>query len=130
MNDSKSARFARRVFAVAGIYGLAVLLPMLFLEKRLSEYYPPAITHPEYFYGFLGVALAWQVLFLVISKDPIRYRGAMIPAILEKIAYATACLVLFFQDRLAVQTLMVSMGDLVWAVLFCLSFFRTSAKSS
>jgi|SRR5579872_615904 len=41
---------------------------------------PPAITHPEYFYGFLGGALAWQFLFLVLSTDPVRYRPMILPA--------------------------------------------------
>ena len=37
------------------------------MEARVGRDYPPAITHPEYFYGFLGVAAAWQVAFLVIA---------------------------------------------------------------
>ena len=61
---------ARRLFLIAGIYGLAVILPQYFLEARVGRDYPPAITHPEYFYGFLGVAAAWQVAFLVIATDP------------------------------------------------------------
>ena len=49
--------FARRTFLVAGIYGLVVLLPMYFLEGRIGRDTPPPITHPEFFYGFLGVAI-------------------------------------------------------------------------
>jgi hypothetical protein len=30
------------------------------------------------------VAVAWQIVFLIISRDPIRYRPLMIPAVLEK----------------------------------------------
>ena len=66
--------FARRVFLIAGIYGLLVLLPLYFMEARIGRDQPPAITHPEYFYGFLGVAVSWQVAFLVISRDPVRFR--------------------------------------------------------
>ena len=36
--------FARRVFLIAGIYGVVVILPQYFLEGRLSHDYPPAIT--------------------------------------------------------------------------------------
>jgi hypothetical protein len=61
---------------IAGIYGLIVLVPQLFSESRIARDYPPVITHPEYFYGFLGVAIAWQLCFLVIAKDPVRYRQA------------------------------------------------------
>ena len=70
-------RFARWVFRLAGIYGLIVLLPQYFLEERIGRDDPPPITHPEHFYAFLGVAVAWQVAFLVIAQDPIRYRPIM-----------------------------------------------------
>ncbi|MGH7494644.1 MAG: hypothetical protein ACREOO_19905 [bacterium] len=67
-------KFAKWVFRIAGIYGLIVLTPMYFTEGQISRDFPPAPTHPEYYYGFIGVALAWQVLFLLLSKDPLRYR--------------------------------------------------------
>jgi len=44
---------------------------------------PPAITHPGFYYGFVSVGLAWQVAFLVIARDPVRFRLMMIPAALE-----------------------------------------------
>src|SRR5689334_23841932 len=62
--------FAKRVFLIAGLYGLAVMAPQLFLESKTSADYPPAITHPEFYYGFVLVAIAWQVAFLTISRDP------------------------------------------------------------
>src|SRR5262245_55352144 len=82
--------FARWVFRIAGIYGLAVLVPQYSLEEQVSRDYPPPITHPEYFYGFLGVAVSWQVAFLLIAQDPARYRPLMIPAALEKAAFGIA----------------------------------------
>ena len=60
----------RRLFWFAGIYGLAVLTPQYLMERRIGIDFPPEISHPEYFYGFVGVALAWQVAFLVIATDP------------------------------------------------------------
>ena len=44
----------------------------------------PAITHPEFYYDFLSVALACQVAFLVIAADPIGFRPMMAVAIVEK----------------------------------------------
>ena len=70
--------FARRTFLIAGVYGLLALVPMYFLEGRIGRDIPPPITHPEYFYGFIGVAVAWQVAFLVIARDPVRFRPLMI----------------------------------------------------
>ena len=73
--------FAKRVFFLAGIYGLVVLLPQYFMEERTGRDFPPPVTHPEYFYGFIGVAVAWQIVFLIISRDPVRYRPIMLAAI-------------------------------------------------
>jgi hypothetical protein len=79
--------FARRVFTVAGVYGVLVLLPMLFLEDAVARRAPPAFTHPEFYYGFVGVALAWQLVFLLVGRDPARLRPVMLPAVLEKVVW-------------------------------------------
>jgi hypothetical protein len=50
--------FARWVFYIAGGLGLVVILTMYFSESMVNRDQPPAITHPEYFYGFAGVVLA------------------------------------------------------------------------
>src|ERR1700686_3018184 len=92
-------RFSSRVFLIAGVYGIVVLAPGFFGEKMLAEKMTPAITHPEFYYGFLGVALAWQMAFLVIARDPQRFRPIIPAAILEKLAYAVACAVLFMLGR-------------------------------
>ena len=79
----------RCVFTVAGIYGIAALLPQYFLEQQVGLQTPPPITHAEFFCGFLGVALAWQVAFLIIARDPLRFRPLMVPSILESSASAS-----------------------------------------
>jgi hypothetical protein len=122
---TKGVGFARRVFTGAAVYGILVLFPQYFLAAKIGIDYPPAITHPEYFYGFVGVALAWQVLFLMIARDPVRFRPAMIVAILEKLAFGPVCLVLYWQQRLPVVTLGAGLLDLVLAVLFLISFRMT-----
>ena len=118
-------QFARRVFHIAGIYGLAVLLPQYFLEERLARDFPPPVNHPEHFYGFIGVAAAWQVAFLIIAGDPARYRLIMIPGVLEKIAFGGAAIVLYQQQRLASTVLAFGLVDLAWAVLFFAAFMKT-----
>ena len=121
-------RFAKIVFLVAGIEGLLILSPMYFLEDKIGRDTPPAITHPENFYGFIGVALAWQVLFLVLSTDPVRYRPMILPAILEKVAWGTALIVLFWQGRLAPSTLAIGSVDWIFAFLFIASYFTTKSN--
>lgn len=78
------ATFARRVFRLAGLYGLAVITPLFVLEARFARDFPPPINHPENFYGFASVGVAWQILFLCLAVDPVRYRLMMLPAFLEK----------------------------------------------
>ncbi|HJR74284.1 MAG TPA: hypothetical protein VJ806_11670 [Luteimonas sp.] len=72
---SDATTAARRIFRIAFVYGLISLPPMFFLEAALAKIAPPAITHPEFYYGFLVVTLVWQWLFLEISRDPARTGG-------------------------------------------------------
>lgn len=117
--------FARRVFQVAAVYGVVVLVPQYFLEQRLSRDFPPPITHPEQFYGFVGVALAWQVAFLVIATDVRRYRPLMIPAILEKLAFGGAVVVLYALGRVGPAVLAPGLIDLGLAALFVAAYRAT-----
>lgn len=120
--------FARRVFLIAGIYGLAVLLPQYLLEDRLNRDYPPPITHPEYFYGFIGIAVAWQIAFLMISRDVVRFRPFMIPAILEKAAFGGAVIVLFAQGRAGGSVLAFGLLDLAIGALFAAAFIAVGRR--
>lgn len=122
-------KFARRVFLIAGIYGLIVLLPLYFLEEKTGRDYPPPITHPEYYYGFVGVAAAWQILLLIISTDPIRYRTIMITPMLAKCSFVIAVTILFLQGRVSGTTLGASMIDLLLVILFLVSYLRTPKQA-
>jgi hypothetical protein len=121
-------KFAKIVFLIAGIYGFLVLTPIYFMESAIGRQTPPAITHPEYFYGFLGAGLTWQLVFLVISKDPQRYRALIAPSILEKASYGVALIVLYLQHRLPLSVLAVGSGDWIFAILFLAAYFTTKAS--
>lgn len=121
-------KLARIVFLVAGIYGLIVLLPLYFMEAQTGRDYPPPITHPEYYYGFVGVAVAWQLAFLVISRDPLRYRPLMLPSIVEKASFGIAGAVLYVQGQLSSFMFGAAMIDSVLSVLFLVSWIATSAR--
>jgi hypothetical protein len=120
-------KFAKVLFLIAGIYGLLALLPQYFLEEQNGRNYPPPITHPEYYYGFVGVALAWQVLFLILAKDPVRFRPAMIPAILEKMGFGVATVILYWQHRLSAFMFGCGVVDLIFAALFVAAYVKTAA---
>jgi len=110
--------FARRTFRIAGIYGLLALVPMYVLEGRIGRDIPPPITHPEYFYGFIGVAVAWQFVFLFIARDTVRFRPMMIPAMLEKATFGLAAVALWLDGRLTALTLAFGLIDLTLGALF------------
>lgn len=118
-------RFAKRVFMIAGIYGLIVLLPLYFLEEKTGRDFPPPVTHPEYYYGFVGVAAAWQVLLLFISTDPIRYRRMMIPPMLAKTSFVAAVAILYLQERTSGFVLGSSMVDLALVIVFIVAYLKT-----
>jgi hypothetical protein len=120
--------FSRWLFRIAGIYGLIVLVPQYFLETKIGEQNPPAVTHPEFFYGFLGVAIAWQIAFLIISQDPIRFRTMIIPSVVEKFSFGIAAIVLFAQQRLPGMILAAGMVDLILGVLFLVAWRRLAAQ--
>lgn len=122
--------FAKRVFLIAGIYGLVALVPQYFLETRNGLDYPPAINHPEYYYGFVGVALAWQVVFLLMSRDPVRYRLMMIPAVLEKASFGIATIVLYATQRTSAFMLVCGLVDLFLGGLFVISYVKTAERAA
>jgi hypothetical protein len=120
--------FAKRTFLIAGIYGLIVLLPQFLLEEKTGRDFPPAITHSEYYYGFVGVAVTWQIVFFILSRDPIRYRIIMIPAILEKASFGIPAVVLFALNRLSVTMLAAGVVDLILGTLFVVAYLRTRSS--
>jgi hypothetical protein len=119
-------RFARWLFLIAGIYGVLLLPPQYLLEEKIGRDHPPAITHPEYFYGFIGVVLAWQVAFLIIARDPVRYRLLMLPAVLEKFSFGIAALVLGAQQRVSGLVLGFAGVDLILGALFAIAYWQSA----
>ena len=115
-------KFARRLFLGAGLYGLAVLAPLFFLERVIGEYAPPPLTHAEFYYGFVCTALAWQVVYLMMSRDPLRFRPVLIPAILGKAGFAVSVFALVAQGRLAARNAVLPSIDLLLAALFAWAY--------
>ena len=122
---SPSESFARRVFFWAGLYGLMALLPMYALEAHIGRAFPPALNHPENYYGFIAVALAWQLAFIGISRDVVRFRPLMLPAIAAKFGFVLTILVLCLQGRVAAAAAVPVTADLLIGLLFFIAWRRT-----
>jgi hypothetical protein len=121
-------RFAKIVFWVAGIWGFLVLTPLYFMFDLIGRNDPPPITHPGFFYGFVGIGLAWQIAFIVIATDTVRYRPLMIPCILEKVSWGAAVIVLVLQGRMHKSDLFFAGTDLFLGLLFVIAYFKTRTR--
>lgn len=121
-------KFAKYTFLIAGIYGIFALLPMYFLKDYVGQNNPPAVSHAEFFYGFVGVALAWQFVFLIISRNPAKYRTLMLPAILEKAVWGVPVLILYLQNNVSASILGAGMIDFLWGILFVAAFLKTARE--
>lgn len=121
-------KFAKIVFWVAAVWGFLILTPLYFMFDMIGRQDPPAITHPAFYYGFTSVALAWQVAFVVIARDPARFRLMMIPAVLEKFGFGVVQIVLYLQQRLHGADLALGGIDMLLGALFIAAFFRTARQ--
>ena len=121
-------KFAKIVFWIAGIWGLLVITPLYFMFDLIGQKDPPPITHPGFFYGFVGCALAWQVAFCFIAADPVRFRPLIIPSILEKATYAIAVFVLISQGRMHHSDLVFAGTDSLLGLSFIIAYLKTPSR--
>ncbi|MEP7310551.1 MAG: hypothetical protein ABJA98_34035 [Acidobacteriota bacterium] len=118
-------RFARIVFIGAGIWGLAVLTPLYWLVDVTGRQYPAPADYPQFFYGFISVALVWQIAFLLIGSNPARFRTLMIPTMLEKFSYVLTLVVLYSRSRIPAIDFQPAVPDGLISVLFIVAFLTT-----
>ena len=121
-------KFAKIIFWIAGIWGVLILTPLYFMFNLIGRQDPPPITHPAFFYGFVGAGLVWQIAFFVIATDPERYRPLMIVSVLEKFSYGIPVVILVAQGRMHSSDLVFGCVDMLLGVLFAVAFFRTPRR--
>jgi len=124
-----SLKFARTVYGIAAAYGFVVLIPLYFLIDKIGRDTPPPITHAEFYFGFIGLALLWQVVFCLIAADPQRYRPIMLVTILEKIVFAVPVFIEFSRGRLPAASIWPAPVDLFLGLLFVIAYVRTRGKA-
>jgi hypothetical protein len=115
-------RSAKFIFVGAGAWGIVVLTPLYWLFDVTGRSYNPPLDYPHFFYGFVSVAMAWQIAFLVIGSNPARYRPLMIPGILEKLGHVAGVFVLSVNERISAIDTQAAIPDLVLAMLFMVAF--------
>ena len=117
-----------KYFIITGVYGVLVLFPHYFFEIQLGIDQPPPVTHPEFYYGFVGVALVFQFIFFVIAKDPIRFRPIMPFCVLAKLSFTLAVYTLFYQGRIPSLLMLPATLDLLFGAGFLFAYKKTPRK--
>ncbi|HTR24744.1 MAG TPA: hypothetical protein VMI10_12230 [Terriglobales bacterium] len=123
-------KFAKTIFWIAAIWGFLILTPLYFMFNVIGKQDPPPITHPAFYYGFIGAGLAWQLAFLIIATDPIRFRPIIPAAVVEKFTYAFAMIALFTQSRVHASDMIFASSDLLLGILFIVAFRATRAQNA
>ena len=119
-------KFAKIVFWVAALWGVLVLTPLYFIFDLIGRQDPPPITHPAFYYGFVSLGLAFQIVFIVIARDPVRLRPMMIPSVVEKFGGGGTFVVLYLQHGLRSGDLAMGCVDLLFGALFLAAFLKTA----
>lgn len=119
--------FAKWVFTLGGAWGVLVIAPMFALEGVIAAQ-TQAFSHPDSYYGFLASTLAWQIGYLVIGRDPARYRPFMLIGASGKLVFVGACWLLYLQGRIPVSVPVVASPDFLLAALFVAAWFRTKPQ--
>jgi hypothetical protein len=111
-----------------GIAGNHAVVLHVWLDR--AERPAGKITHPGFYYGFVGVALAWQIAFLVIARDPVRLRPMMIPSVVEKFTYGIAVVALVVQGRMHRSDLVFVASDSILGLLFVIAYLKTRSNEA
>jgi hypothetical protein len=120
-------KFAKTIFRIAGILGILMVGPLYFTYHLVARLDPPPVTHPEFYYGFVGVVLVWQFVYIAVGSDPARFRPFMILALLAKLSYVLTIAVLCLQGRISSAGAVTAIPDMIFVVLFLIAFFKTAS---
>jgi len=116
-------KFAKWTFLIAGLFGLVTTIPLAFAEKRMS------VQQPEFYYGFVFLDICLQIIYIIISTSPIRFRPIMIPAFLAKASGTIALTWLYLVNRVSSQWIAIGTVDGIFAILFLIGYFFTATNN-
>ncbi len=120
-------KFAKVVFWTAGIWGILILTPLYFMFGLIGRQDPPPITHPQFYYAFVSVAMVWQFVFFVIATDPARFRPMILMSVFEKLSYVLTVGVLYLRGLTTPARSITALPDAVLAVFFVLAFIKAGS---
>lgn len=115
-------RFASRLYFWAAVYGIPVL--------ALSYLRP--VPHPWHlpYLGFVGTALVFQGVFLVIARDPRRFAPLMPVTVFEKLCFGVPAVAFFARGQADLPTAIAGAIDLILGTLFFVAWRRLDRAST
>lgn len=116
-------KFAKWVFIIGGVFGLLAIIPLYFNEKQIA----PGLKYPEFYYGFIGINILWQVLYIYISQNLLRFRPIILFAFFVKILGVVSISYLVLIERTATWWYGIISTDLILAILF-LAAYRITGR--
>jgi hypothetical protein len=121
--------FAKRVFQIAAAWGFFILTLgygayLLGIEGATID-----TDRPELVHGFFLATLAFQVVFLIISTDPVRYRLFMLASMFEKLPFTLASLLLYSNGQAPMTAAVLGLVDGLLGLLFAVAYFVTANEA-
>jgi hypothetical protein len=122
-------RFARYVFLSAGVLGLLLAVWSVYTVVVYGQTTVPDVARTVglSFCGSFFLYVCWQVLYVMLSRDPSRYRPTMIVAFLAELA-APVCPAWLYLYGIKLWIPIV-VAHLALAALFLVAFWLTGRES-
>jgi hypothetical protein len=115
---------ARWIFILAAAYGVPAMGSWYFVTPKIVWQAPS--QQPEIYYGFAGLAVAWQVVFLLIAFNPLRYRPLMLLAAFgEKFLFSGMLILLMHRHIARPHWRPFAAIDFLLGVAFVIAFLIT-----
>jgi hypothetical protein len=122
--------FARLAYLVAGLWGI-IVIPLGYVSYLTgTDQTLVTIARPEIVHGFFLLALPWQLLFILISRDPARYNPVMPFTVLEKLPFAAVTLSMFARGQVTPVMGFFGAMDGLFGVMFCVAYWLTRRANS
>jgi hypothetical protein len=107
-------KFASRVYFWAAVYGIPVL--------ALAYFQPvPDPWHLAHL-GFVGTALVFQGVFLVIARDPVRFAPMMPVTFFEKLCFGVPAIAFAARGQVPAMSAVFGAIDLLLLALFVFAY--------
>lgn len=110
-----------RIFFWSAIVGIVLLFPNYFAPVP----HPWLLTHV----GFVGVALVFQGVFLIIARDPLRFHPLMLVGVMEKVAFGVPAVAFAAAGKVDPVIAFFGLIDLAMGTMFFWAWIRLRNRS-